>query len=507
MSAVDAVVVGSGPNGLAAAITMARAGLSVTVLEGDDLVGGGCRTQEATLPGFRHDLCSIAHPLVMASPFFRHPSFDGLRERLRQPEVPFAHPLGGETATAAHRSVDETAATLGADAAAYRRLFSPLVEHADRITDAVLAPLRTLPDHPVTVGRFGLAGLLPVQVLSRRFRSAEARALLAGVSAHSMSPLTAPLTAGVRAAAHPAGARAGLAGGRGRQCHPDRRHGRRARAPRWHRLDRALGRITRRGATGDPVLFDTSPKGLAAIAGDALPTRYTRALGRFRYGPGVCKVDWALSGPVPWSAAVCRRAGTLHVGGTAAEVAASEAGVWAGRHPARPYCLVVQPGVADPSRAPAGRQTLWAYCHVPSGSTVDMTGAIERQIERFAPGFSDLILARATRTAAQEELADPNYVGGAITGGAATLRQTMFRPTMQWNPYRTPLAGVYLCSASTPPGAGVHGMCGVFAARNGPARPLRGRVTLRRSLAVRQQRGPRRRSPDGHEPLWFPSAW
>ncbi len=465
MSAVDAVVVGSGPNGLAAAITMARAGLSVTVLEGDDLVGGGCRTQEATLPGFRHDLCSIAHPLVMASPFFRHPSFDGLRERLRQPEVPFAHPLGGETATAAHRSVDETAATLGADAAAYRRLFSPLVEHADQITDAVLAPLRTLPDHPVTVGRFGLAGLLPVQALSRRFRSAEARALLAGVSAHSMSPLTAPLTAAfallLTVLAHAQGwpvAEGGSATLTDAMVAELERLGGTVSTGHWVG---SLDEVPRATA----VLFDTSPKGLAAIAGDALPTRYTRALGRFRYGPGVCKVDWALSGPVPWSAAVCRRAGTLHVGGTAAEVAASEAGVWAGRHPARPYCLVVQPGVADPSRAPAGRQTLWAYCHVPSGSTVDMTGAIEQQIERFAPGFSDLILARATRTAAQEELADPNYVGGAITGGAATLRQTMFRPTMQWNPYRTPLAGVYLCSASTPPGAGVHGMCGVFAAR------------------------------------------
>ncbi len=465
MNAVDAVVVGSGPNGLAAAITLAGAGLSVTVVEGADIPGGGCRTDTVSSPGFRTDVCSIAHPLVLASPFFRQPAFDRLRDLLRHPEVPFAQPLGDSEAVAAHRSVDDTAATLGADGPAYRRLIGPLVRQATGISDAVLSPLRTIPAHPMALARFGLPGLLSMQSLVHRFRTEPARALMAGAGAHSMAPLTAPLTGAfglfLTLMAHDHGWPV-VEGGSSAitdalVCELERLGGT-ISTGNWVTSLAELPRAT-------AVLVDTSPRGLATMAGDALPAPYGRALGRFRYGPGVCKVDWDLSGPVPWRAAVCHRAGTIHVGGTFAEVAASEADANAGRHSARPFCLVVQPGVVDPTRAPSGHQTLWSYCHVPSGSTVDMAAAIEAQIERFAPGFADLVLGRTTTTAADEEAGNPNYVGGDIAAGAATLGQTLFGPTVQWNPYRTPLEGVYLCSASTPPGAGVHGMCGVHAAR------------------------------------------
>jgi len=465
MSVVDAVVVGSGPNGLAAAITLAAAGLSVTVVEGAETVGGGCRTEALTLPGFRHDVCSAAHPMVLCSPFFRQPAFAILRARLLQPEVPFAHPLDAGKAAAAHRTLEETVASLGADGPAYRRLLGPLVEGARPIGDAVLAPLRSVPRHPLPVARFGLSGLLSVARLVDRFETEEAKAILAGASAHSMAALTAPLTAALglflTLTAHAAGwpvVEGGSAGIAEAMTAELERLGGTVVTGQWVRsLDELpASRVT---------VVDAAPSALASLAADALPPRYGRALRRFRYGPGVCKVDWALSGPVPWTSEVCRRSGTLHLGGTFAEVASSEAEVAAGRHPAQPFCLVVQAGVADPTRAPDGQQSLWGYCHVPSGSTVDMSAAIEAQIERFAPGFSELVLARSVRTAAEEEAHNPNYVGGDIAGGVSTLRQTVFRPTIAWNPYRTPLRGVYLCSASTAPGAGVHGMCGVYAAR------------------------------------------
>jgi phytoene dehydrogenase-like protein len=462
---VDVVVVGSGPNGLAAAVTLAGAGLSVAVVEGADSVGGGCRTEAMTLPGFRHDVCSTAHPMVLTSPFFRQPAFQGLRASLRQPEVPFAHPLDGGEAAAALPSVAATAESLGIDGRAYRQLLTPLVESAGAIGDAILAPLRSVPSHPVPLARFGLPGLLPASRLVRRFDSERAKALLAGVSAHSMAPLTSPLTSAfglfLTLIAHSAGwpvVESGSSGITDAMVTELGRLGGTITTGQWVRSLADLPPST-------AVVVDASPKGLAAMAGAALPPGYARSLARFRYGPGVCKVDWALSGPVPWSAEVCRRAGTLHLGGTFAEVAASEADVNAGRHPERPYCIVVQAGVADPTRAPEGHEALWAYCHVPSGSTVDMSAAIESQIERFAPGFTDLVLARAVRTAVEQEEHNPNYVGGDIAGGASSLVQTLFRPTIRWNPYRTPLSGVYLCSASTAPGAGVHGMCGVYAAR------------------------------------------
>jgi phytoene dehydrogenase-like protein len=463
---LDAVVVGSGPNGLAAAITLAEAGLSVEVVEGADTTGGGCRTEALTRPGYRHDVCSAVHPLVLSSPFFARPAFDDLRQRLVHPDIPFAHPLEDGRAAAAHRSVEETAATLGAGGPAYRKLMAPLVRQAGPITAEVLGPLRSFPSHPLALARFGLPGLLSIERLVGRWQGDAAPALLAGVAAHSMAPLDAPLTAAfgllLATTAHSVGWPV-VAGGSSAITEA-----------MVAELERLGGRVTTGQWVADlgelpastVVVLDTAPAGLLRLAGSRLPDRYRRSLRRFRYGPGVCKVDWALSGPVPWLSDACRRAGTVHLGGTLAEVAASEAEANAGRHAEHPYCIVVQPGVVDPSRAPEGDHTLWGYCHVPAGSTADMTSAIEGQIERFAPGFSDLVVARSVKTAADEERDNPNYVGGDIGGGAATFGQTLFRPTVQWNPYRTPLGHVYLCSASTPPGGGVHGMGGYYAARS-----------------------------------------
>jgi len=465
MRNADAVVVGSGPNGLAGALTLARAGLRVDVYEGAATPGGGCRTEEITIPGFIHDVCSAVHPLVSASPFFRTCDLEAGGVTLLRPATAFAHPLDGGRAVAVTNSVNETAASLGPDAAVYRRLFSPLVRDVDAILATVLVPLRSVPTHPVAMMRFGLTGLLPAERLARRFSTEEARALVAGAAAHSMLPLSAPLTGSMAllfiTLAHAVGwpvVEGGSAQIVGALVSELESLGGRVITDRWVR---DLAELPAARA----VLLDVSPAGLLEVGGDRLSAASRRALERFQYGPGVCKVDWALTGPVPWEAPACRGAGTIHVGGTMAEVAAGEAEVEARRHPQRPFCLLAQPGVVDPSRAPAGHQTLWAYCHVPAGSTVDMTDRIESQIERFAPGFRDLILARTTTTAADTERHNPNYVGGDINGGRPTLRQTVFRPTVRWNPYRTALKGVYLCSASTPPGGGVHGMCGVGAAR------------------------------------------
>jgi len=463
--AQDAIVVGSGPNGLAAAITLARAGLAVRVIEGAATPGGGCRTEELTLPGFRHDVCSAVHPLAGASPFFAGTDLASRGVRLLTPKVAFAHPLDGGRAGAAVGSVAETAAGLGPDGAAYRRLVEPLVREMPLTLPTILGPLRSVPAHPLAMARYGLPGLLPASVLARRFRGDEAKVLVAGTAAHAMLPLTAPLTSAIGAlflmTAHSVGWPV-VEGGSARIIDALVAEltslGGRLETGRWVQ---ALDSLPPARA----VLLDVTPRQFIALAGGRLPARHRRALERFQYGPGVCKVDWALGGPVPWDAPACREAGTVHVGGTFAEVALSESDVAAGRHPEHPFCLVTQAGVVDPSRAPDGKQALWGYCHVPSGSTVDMSGRIEAQIERFAPGFRDLILARSVRTAAQMERYNPNDVGGDVSGGASTLRQTFFRPTPRWNPYRTALPGVYLCSSSTPPGGGVHGMCGDWAAR------------------------------------------
>lgn len=465
MSLPDAVVVGSGPNGLAAALTMARAGLRVQVVEGAGEPGGGCRTAELTVPGFAHDVCSAVHPLAAASPFFRSLDLAARGVRLLTPKVAVAHPLDGGRAGAITGSVAETADRLGPDGRAYRSLMAPLVRHSDAVLDLVLAPLRSLPAELLPAGLFAAEGLLPARLLAARLRTPEGRALLAGVAGHSMRPLSAPLTSAfgltLMLLAHTTGWPV-VEGGSGRLA-----------AAMAAELAELGGSITTgcwierldQLPAARVVLLDVTPRQLLELAGDRLPASYRRAMRRFRYGPGVCKVDWALDGPVPWLSETCREAGTVHAGGTIADVSRSEADVSAGRHPERPFCLVAQPGVVDAGRAPAGRQTLWGYCHVPAGSDVDMSDRIEGQIERFAPGFRDRILARSVRTASDMERYNPGYVGGDITAGAATLRQTIGRPALRWNQYRTPLPGVYLCSASTPPGGGVHGMCGLWAAR------------------------------------------
>ncbi len=458
-------MVGAGPNGLVAALLLARAGLAVDVYEAADEPGGGCRTADLTLPGFHHDVCSAVHPLLLASPAFRDIDLAAHGVRLLTPPVAFAHPLGGTRAVAVGHSVDDVGRSLGADGPAYTRLFTPLVRNLDKILPAFLGSMRAPTRHPVAATGFALRGLPSAQHLARRFSTEEGRALVAGTAAHSMLPLTAPLS-GVfprlfTALAHRYGwpvveggsavivdalvAELSALGGRVETGH----------------LVKGLDELPPTRA----VVLDVTPRQLVTMAGDALPRRDQRALSRYRYGPGVCKVDWALRGPVPWRAESCREAVTLHVGGTFEEIALSEADVNAGRHPERPYCLVTQPCVVDPGRAPGDAHTLWAYCHVPNGSSVDMTARIEAQIERFAPGFRDLILARSTFTAVDTEEHNPSYVGGDINAGAATLRQMVFRPTVQWNPYRTARKGVYLCSAATPPGGGVHGMCGLGAAR------------------------------------------
>ncbi len=462
----DAVIVGAGPNGLAAAITLARAGRSVLVIEGKETVGGGTRSCELTLPGFVHDICSAIHPLGVASPFFRDLPLADYGLAWVFPPAALAHPLDDGTAILVERSVAATAAQLGPDAGAYRRLLGALAADWRHVLAEMLGPLR-FPRHPLSMVRFGLPALLPAASLARTlFRGERARALFAGMAAHAMLPLTWPGTAAfglmLGALAHAVG-------------WPMARGGSQAIADA---LAAHLRRLGGEIVTGRPitaisdlppaaaVLFDVTPRQLEQIAGGRLPDAYRRKLRGYRYGPGVFKVDYALDGPAPWRAAACLQAGTVHIGGTLDEIAVAEAAIWRGEHPERPYVLFVQQTPFDPTRAPVGQHTAWAYCHVPHGSTMDMTARIEAQIERFAPGFRDRILARSTRHAAAMEAYNPNYIGGDINGGVQDLRQLFTRPVARLDPYTTPVKGLYLCSSSTPPGGGVHGMCGYWAAQS-----------------------------------------
>jgi phytoene dehydrogenase-like protein len=458
----DAVIVGSGPNGLAAAIVMAQAGLKVRVYEADASAGGGVRSAELTLPGFVHDICSAVHPFALGSPLFRTLPLDAHGLEWIEPAAMVAHPFDDEPAALCYRSLETTAHGLGGDATAYRRLIGPLVENWPRLESAILGPLR-LPRHPLALARFGLDAFQPIASLARRrFAGEPARALVAGMAAHGMLPLDCALTAGI---ALVLGALAHLVG----WVIP--RGGAQRLADALIAYLRTLGGEvvtgTRVGSIDDfrfakAILCDLSPRPFLAIAGARLPAAYRRKLERYRYGMGAFKVDWALDAPIPWRDDACLSATTVHVGGTLPELARSERDAWEGRIAERPFVLLAQPTLADPTRAPAGKHVVWAYCHAPHGSTVDMLPRIEQQIERFAPGFRDRVLARHVMTPADLERHNPNFVGGDIASGVMDLGQAFTRPT--WREYSTPLPGVYLCSAATPPGVGVHGMCGYFAA-------------------------------------------
>jgi phytoene dehydrogenase-like protein len=462
---LDVVVVGAGPNGLAAALTVAEAGRSVLVLEGTDAIGGGTQTRELTLPGFHHDVCSATHPFAAVSPFFAQAGLERHGLELVHPEICLAHPLDGDRAGVLHRSLDDTVAGLGEDGPAWRRLIGWTAAHWERIAPSTLGPLARIPPHPLTMAGFGLRGLPPASWVQRMFRTDEAKGLFGGNAAHAFLPLTAPFTAAMAlmllSSAHVAG-------------WPVARGGSQAIADAMARRIAELGGTIEVGRpvrsladvpASTAVLFDVTPRQLLAICADALPPRYRSRLGRFRYGPAAFKVDYALSEPVPWRNADCRQAGSLHLGGTFEEIAAGEAEVAAGRIPARPFVLIGQQSLVDPSRAPAGQHTLWAYCHVPNGSTEDATGAIEAQIERFAPGFRDVVLARHVAGPPWFEAHNESLVGGDINGGSFAGLQLALRPRPGVPPYRTPDPRLWLCSQSTPPGGGVHGMCGYNAAQ------------------------------------------
>ena len=463
------MVVGSGPNGLAAAITLARAGRSVLVLEAADTVGGGARSAELTLPGFLHDVCSAIHPLAAASPCFREWPLADHGLELVHPPAPLAHPLDDGTAVMLERSADDTADGLGSDAEAYRKLVAPLVERGELLEPFLLGRW-PIPRHPLAAARFAAVGLRSAVGLASRFQGERARALLAGLAAHSMQNLRRPPTAAFGLVLALLGHRHGW---------PVVRGGSQKLADALASYLRSLDGEIETGRRVDSLdelpssgltMLDLTPRQLLRIAGHRLPSRYARALRRYRYGPGVFKVDWALDGPVPWGAGECLRAGTVHLGGTLEEIAASEEAVWRGRVPERPYVLAAQQSLFDDTRAPEGKHTLWAYCHVPNGSRVDMTAVIEAQVERFAPGFRERILGRSVRGPAEVESENPNYVGGDINGGVQDLRQLYTRPAIRLNPYSTPVEGLYICSSSTPPGGGVHGLCGYYAAHSALAK-------------------------------------
>ena len=461
---LDAVVIGSGPNGLAAAITLARAGRSVRVFEAESTIGGATRSLELTAPGYIHDVCSAVHALVVLSPFLKTLPLAAHGLEFVQPDAPFAHPFDDGTAVVVERSIDRTVETLGTqDGRAYRALVAPFAARAPDLMEALLGPAG--PRHPLLMARFGLTAIRSAAHLARRFRDERTRSLIAGAAAHSMVPLdyasTAGYALGLIVAAHAAGWP--VARGGSQQVAN-------ALAAHLRTLGGDIVTSTRVEALSQlppsrAVLCDVTPRQFLRIAGERTPVRYRRRLSRYRYGPGVFKMDWALSAPVPWRARECGRAGTIHLGGSFDEIADGERAAWEGRVHGKPYVLLVQPSICDPSRAPAGKHTLWAYCHVPNGSTTDMTSAMEDQVERFAPGFRDCIVARHVMGPAGMERRNANLVGGDIGGGASDLAQMFTRPVFSLNPYATAIPNVYLCSSSTPPGIGVHGMCGHFAAR------------------------------------------
>ena len=459
----DAVVVGSGPNGLAAAITIAQAGRSVLVVEGRNTIGGGTRTEELTLPGFHHDVCSSVYPMALVSPFFRTLPLAQYGLEWIQPEIPAAHPLDDGTAVVLERSLDATAANLGEDGARYREIIQPILDGWPQL-EPLMFGYSVIPKRPFSAARFGLLAMRSASGFTRaKFQGQRARAVFAGCAAHSILPLEKVPSAAFglvfAATAHRVG-------------WPFTRGGARKLSDALASYLRSLGGEIVAGKMVESldelpgarmILCDVTPRQLARMAGARLPSGFRGKLERFRYGPGICKVDWALDGAIPWKAQVCARAGTVHVGGTLEEIEASERAAWNGEICERPFVLLAQPTLFDETRAPAGKHIAWAYCHVPNGSNADVSEKIEAQIERFAPGFRKKILKRSIMTTSQLEARNPNVIGGDVTGGCSDLRQFYFRPT--WRGYRTPARGLYLCSASTFPGGGVHGICGQLAAQ------------------------------------------
>ena len=460
----DAVVVGSGPNGLAAAIALQQEGLSVLIIEGKNEIGGGLRSAELTLPGFVHDVCSAIHPLAIGSPFFDTLPLQDYGLFYTFPELAAAHPFDDGTAVVLGSSIEETAKLLGADEQAYLKLLKPLVKDWPNIAADVLGPLH-FPKHPIAMAKFGLNALTSATFLAKRFKTKEAKGLWAGMAAHSIQPLSNLTTSAIglvlMAAAHLKGWPIPVGGSK-------------EIANALSSYFIALGGKIETGRfiksldelpSSRTVLFDVTPKQLLQIAGHKFSNIYKWQLERYRYGMGVFKVDWALDEAIPFTAQHARRAGTVHIGNTLEEITLSEKLSWQGKHADKPFVLLAQQSLFDESRAPAGKHTAWAYCHVPNGSVADMTENIEKQIERFAPGFRDTILAKHTMNTAQVEAYNPNYIGGDINGGVIDIGQIFTRPALRSSPYRTSAKGLYLCSSSTPPGGGVHGMCGYHAAK------------------------------------------
>jgi phytoene dehydrogenase-like protein len=460
----DAVVVGSGPNGLAAAILMQQKGLSVLLLEAKNEIGGGLRSAELTLPGFKHDICSAIHPMAAASPFFKTIPLGEFGLQYIYPEVDAAHPLDGGKVAVLKGNVEETAKLLGTDEHAYRAIMGSVTKAWPLIDKDVLGPLH-FPKHPLIMANFGLKAMPPSSFLINKFKTNEARALMAGMAAHSMQPLTYTSTSAIALVLTAAGHLQGW---------PIPKGGSHSIANALAAYFTSIGGTIQTGTyvtsldqlpSAHAVLFDTSPKQLLQIAGHKFSSIYKWQLDRYRYGMGVYKVDWALDDAIPFTAEGCRKAGTVHIGNTFEEIKAAEQQTWDGSHPEKPFVLLAQQSTFDDSRAPAGKHTAWGYCHVPNGSTKNMTEAIENQIERFAPGFKERILAKHTMDTRQMEEYNANYIGGDINGGVIDIRQLFTRPALRYSPYKTSAQGLYICSASTPPGGGVHGMCGYWSAK------------------------------------------